>query len=226
MVYIILASFFVASDVLTNLVFGKFLSIHINHIIDFEVPAGTLVYPFTFLISDLITEIYNKNHAKRVVIASFFSIFFVVSLLQIIDHIPSASSSILTEDEFHRVFNLSFSSFCASSVAYLVSQLLDIQIYHKLKTLTSDRFLWLRNFLSISISQLVDTLLFFSIIMFLGIISKETFDKIIIPTFSIKVLWAVCEIPFFYLGVYLLRYINENIERRANKLTNYSTIQG
>ncbi len=211
MSYIVLACLFVASDVLATIVFGKFIGIHIGDFINIEAPAGTLIYPITFLISDIITEVYNKTYAKRVVLASFFCNFFVVMLLQIIDHIPAASISSLSNEEFHKVFNLSVSAFCASSVAYLASQLLDIQIYHTLKKWTSGRLMWMRNFLSVSISQLVDTAIFFSVLLILGIISKSVFTSIFISTFSLKVIWAVVDIPFFYIGVYLLRYINSTL---------------
>lgn len=205
MAYMILAAIFTASDIFSTLIFGKFLDIHLGNFINVEVPAGTLIYPITFLISDVITEVYSKEHAKRVVIASFFATLFVVILIKIIDYIPSASVSTLTNEEFHKVYSLSSSAFCASAMAYLCSQFLDIKIYHTLKMLTPNKYLWARNFLSSSTSQLMDTTVFFSVLYILGSLPLNVINIIFWPTFFLKAFWSIIDTPVFYLVIYLLK---------------------
>lgn len=203
--YILLASIFISSDICSTIVFCKFLDLHLNNLIHFETPAGTLIYPITFLISDIITEIYGKKHAKRVVVASFFANLYVVFLLKIIGALPATSFSLVNAAEFHKIFDLTSSAFFASSMAFLVSQLLDIQVFYFLKCITPDRFLWLRNGVSTILSQFIDTSIFFLILFILDVISINSISTIFLSTIAIKALLAVLDTPLFYIGIFLFK---------------------
>jgi uncharacterized integral membrane protein (TIGR00697 family) len=208
--YNILAAIFMASDICATIVFCKFLDLNIGGLFHFETPAGTLIYPITFLMSDIITEIYGKEQSKKVVLASFFANLYVVFLLKIVGLLPTTSFSIVSSVEFHKIFDLTSSAFFASSIAFLFSQFLDIQIFHSLKCMTPNRFLWLRNGVSTIISQFMDTSVFFLILFILGVIPIDSIFSIFLSTIVLKVVLAVLSTPFFYAGVFLLKKNTEH----------------
>jgi len=68
-IYLILASVFIASLVVSNLIFQKFFTFDFFGIYTFEISVGILPYPITFLVTDIISEIFGKKKANQVVIA-------------------------------------------------------------------------------------------------------------------------------------------------------------
>ena len=82
-IYLILGALFIASLVVSNLIFQKFFSFDFFGIYTFELSVGILPYPITFLITDLISEIYGKKRANDMVVigifASFFSMLIIIS---------------------------------------------------------------------------------------------------------------------------------------------------
>ena len=82
--YLILAGIFIASLVSCNLVFQKFFTWTPFGIYTFEISVGILPYPITFLVTDLISELYGKKKADHVVIAGLFSSVFVMGIILIV----------------------------------------------------------------------------------------------------------------------------------------------
>jgi len=80
-IYLILASVFIASLVVSNLIFQKFFSFNFLGWYNFEISVGILPYPITFLVTDLISEIYGKKKANQVVIAGIFASVFTMFLV-------------------------------------------------------------------------------------------------------------------------------------------------
>ena len=111
----------------------------------FELSVGILPYPITFLITDLISEIYGQKRANEVVIAGIFASFFSIGILLVASAAPAIPSSPIDDTTFTQVFSLSPLAVLASMIAYLSAQFVDIRIYHFWKKLTQGKHLWLRN---------------------------------------------------------------------------------
>ena len=161
-IYLYLAALFITSLVVSNLIFQKFFywypfdgKIFGSRL--FELSVGILPYPITFLITDLISEIYGKIAANRVVTAGIFASFFSMGILLIADYVPAMESSPVDNATFTQVFSLSPLAVLASMIAYLLAQFVDIRIYHFWKKLTNGKMLWLRNNFSTFASQFLDT---------------------------------------------------------------------
>jgi len=93
-----------------------------------------------------------------------------------------------------------------SMTAYLAAQLLDVKLFHFWKRVTRGRHLWLRNNASTMTSQLVDTIIVNSIFLGLGLgLAWEVVVKIIVASYLAKLLIALADTPFVYLGVWLVR---------------------
>ncbi|MDA9586975.1 queuosine precursor transporter [Flavobacteriaceae bacterium] len=208
--YLYLASLFITSLVVSNIIFQKFfywkpfeLSIFGNEL--FELSVGILPYPITFLITDLISEIYGKKKANQVVIAGIFASVFSMGIVLIADFVPALDNSPINDTIFSQVFALSPIAVLASMLAYLIAQFVDIRVYHFWKNKTEGRMLWLRNNFSTFSSQFIDTFLVISLLSLFGILDWKLFWGLVLSGFLFKILVALFDTPFLYLFVGIFR---------------------
>ena len=110
--YLILAGIFIASLVSCNLIFQKFFTWTPFGIYTFEISVGILPYPITFLVTDLISELYGKKKANQVVIAGLFASVFVMGIILIADAVPSTIWSPINDDIFTRFLDYRELLFC------------------------------------------------------------------------------------------------------------------
>lgn len=162
-------------------------------------------YPITFLITDLISEIYGKQRANDVVVIGIFASLFSLLIVLISNAVPATVWSPVGDVMFSTVFGSTAIAVTASMMAYLFAQFIDIQIYHFWKRVTKGNHLWLRNNFSTFSSQFVDTLIILLLLCSFNIIAWEQFQGLMISGFLFKVLIAICDTPFMYLGVYLFK---------------------
>jgi queuosine precursor transporter len=133
----------------------------------FAVAIGVLPYPLTFLCTDFISELYGRRRANLVVWVGLILNFWVMFILWIGGTLPGfetldQTGAVVADSAgrlpvFYEVRTLAFGAVAASMVAYLVAQLVDVQVFHFWKRLTRGKHLWLRNNGSTLVSQLVDT---------------------------------------------------------------------
>jgi len=221
-IYILLGSLFITSLVVSNLIFQKSFcwypfDIEVFGSKLFEISVGILPYPLTFLITDLISEIYGKKRANDIVVAGIFASLFSLLIIYVADIVPATSWSYVDDKTFQTVFGNSMIAVFASMLTYLFAQFVDIQIYHFWKRLTKGRHLWLRNNFSTWFSQFIDTFTIVLLLCSFGIIDWANFKGLLVSGFLFKVLVAACDTPFLYLGVYLFRKrfnlkVNEDID--------------
>ena len=207
--YLILSGIFIASLVSCNLIFQKFFEIEIwlpfvgNY--TFSQSVGLLPYPITFLVTDIISEIYGKDRANQVVTSGLVASIFMLVVVSLADIIPMAPWSPVDSDTFHKVFGLSAAAVFASMMAYLFAQYVDIRIFHFWKRLTNGKHLWLRNNASTVFSQFIDTSSVLFLLCFFGVIGWERFGVLLLNGFLFKVFFAAFDTPLVYMIVYYLR---------------------
>ena len=110
----------------------------------FELSVGILPYPITFLVTDLISEIYGKKKANEIVIAGIFASFFSLSIIYIANQVPAIDASPVDNETFTQVFYLSGIAVLSSMLAYLFANSLILGSII-LEKENSGRMLWLRN---------------------------------------------------------------------------------
>ena len=222
-----LSGIFLGSLTLLNVLgTSKFIdySFHFFNLdIPFVIAIGVLPYPFTFLCTDLISELYGRTKANQVVwmglILNVWVIFFVwiSGVLDppevLIDGLPEVSANgdqifIPQEYAFYQIRKLTMGATVASMVAYLTAQFIDVHIFHYLKTKTNGKKLWLRNNVSTLFSQLIDSVTVITITHFLvdglpkGEDGQLTHSLIyfIFSGYLFKLVIALVDtIPFYYL---------------------------
>lgn len=164
---------------------------------------GTISYSSLYLTTDLMSELYGKKSSKLAVLMGFLALFFTMAFMQItLWMTPSATD--FAQPALQTIFGLMPRLTAASIIAYLVSQNIDVNLYHFWKKLTNDKYLWLRNNGSTLISQFFDSVIFFHIAFF-GTMPYSQLWTLVISTYIFKLIIAVIDTPFMYLGVKLLK---------------------
>jgi uncharacterized integral membrane protein (TIGR00697 family) len=221
-IYLLLAALFITSLVVSNLIFQKFFywypfHLEIFGVKLFELSVGILPYPITFLITDIISEIYGKKRANQVVVAGIFASLFSLLIVLVSNAVPATPWSPVSDTMFTTVFGQTAIAVTASMMAYLFAQLIDIQIYHFWKGLTKGKHLWLRNNGSTFASQFIDTMTILLLLCSFEIIAWDKFMGLLLSGVIFKWLIALIDTPFMYLLVYLFKKrfnlkTNEEIE--------------
>ncbi len=204
-IYMILSALFIASLVVSNLIFQKFFYWDFFGIYTFEISVGILPYPVTFLITDIISEVYGKKKANQVVTTGIFASFFSLLIVYAADTVPATAWSPINDSLFARVFGATAIAVFASMAAYLLAQYIDIQLFHFWKKLTKGKHLWLRNNFSTFLSQFVDTFSVLFLLCSFGKIDWKLFGGLLLSGFLFKVLIAALDTPFLYAAVYGMR---------------------
>ena len=202
-IYLYLAATFIAALVVCNLIANKFITIDLGFK-TFIISAGVLPYPITFLITDILSEIYGKKKTARIVWAGFGASLFVLGVLLFAQQFTAIEASPVNDDTFNMVFGNSWRVIFASMSAYLCAQLVDVRIYHFWKEKTAGKHLWLRNNFSTVFSQLVDTTLVVCV-LFLGIRSNSEIIQFILDGWLFKMLCAFIDTPLLYASTAFIR---------------------
>jgi len=203
--YLILAGLFITSLVTSNLIFQKFFSWNPLGLYEFQLSVGIIAYPVTFLITDVISEVFGQRRAHRVVVAGVFASAFALIIIIVTSQANATDWSPLSNQEFSKAFSYTYIAVAASLAAYLLAQFLDVQIFHFWKRLTNGKHLWLRNNFSTFASQFVDTFTIISLLCIFEVIDWSLFFPLVINGFLFKVIFAALDTPVVYLLVYGLR---------------------
>lgn len=182
-----------------------------------SVPVGVIAYPFTFLATDLISELFGRKKAQMVVWIGFSMNIFMLLLMTVNHLLPDSNGISGGLSLFEGVYEFMVGNTIASMIAYLTAQTIDVRMFHFWKRLTSGRHLWLRNNGSTMVSQLVDSTAILSILYFAGNLGPEIdgfapLAILILNSYLFKFFFAAFDTPFFYAGVWLFRNYQEDPE--------------
>lgn len=180
---------------ITSLLIANVLSAKIVSFWGMVIPAAIVAYPLTFLMTDLIGEIWGKEQANKAVKLGFIcqiASLIMIGLAILLPVAPFADN----QAEFKSIMGQSFRVVAASLVAYYCSQSWDVWIFHKIRSM-STKHKWIRNNVSTMTSQMIDTAIFITI-AFIGVVPNIW--TMIISQYVIKVIYAALDtIPFYLL---------------------------
>ena len=162
---------------------------------------GNIVYATSFLVTDILSENYGKEEAKKAVWIGFFSLITMTILMNLALYFkPLAGDAFAntTHDSLSTIFNLMPRIAIASLSAYLISQRHDVWAFHFWKNrFPKDAHLWLRNNLSTMVSQLLDSIVF-TLIAFYGVFETKVLFEVFLTTYFLKFIVAAADTPFVY----------------------------
>ncbi len=163
------------------------------------VTLGNITYASSFLVTDILSENYDKKSAQKAVFIGFFSLTATVVIMNIaLQFKPNQFDFV--QDSLKTIFAILPRIALASLIAYAVSQFHDIAAYSFWKKrFPETRFIWLRNNASTMVSQLVDSVIF-TFIAFWGLLPQNEFFQIMVTTYVLKWVVAGIDTPFLYLA--------------------------
>lgn len=204
-IYIFLCVLFASIMVLINLIMKKAVSLPIAQVYVFEIPAGGLLYPLMFMITDLVAEFYGKEKARFCVRLAIVTNIFIALILTGITSLPATSWSKVNNDLFKLVFGSYALVFAANMISCYLAQLVDISLYLWIKKLTKEKWLWLRNNGSTAISLFVDTFLAVNFFAFLDVFPYDKKWEVFRNAYAYKFFATICMTPLFYLLVFTIK---------------------
>jgi len=206
-VYVILAGIFITNAVVAELIGGKLIDV-------FGVPMsiGILPWPIVFVSTDLINEYFGEKGVRKLSLITASLIAYTFLILYFAIKIPSTGISSVSTDQFKAVFGQSQWIIVGSIVAFLVSQLIDVTLFHFVKKKTGDKMIWLRSTGSTVISQLFDSFIVLGIAFWAtGIMTTEQYLKSGITGYFVKLIIAILMTPMIYLGHSLIeKYLKKD----------------
>ena len=196
-VYVILAGIFITNALVAELIGGKLI-----YIGDVVMSLGILPWPIVFITTDLINEYFGEKGVKKLSFITAGLIAYTFFLLLIGLQIPAVKGDgLITDEQFSAVFGQSMWIIVGSITAFLVSQLIDVTIFHFVKNRTGKKMIWLRSTGSTVISQFFDSFIVLGIAFWLpGKIDTKMFVASALTGYTVKLLIAVGLTPFIYLG--------------------------
>lgn len=201
--YLFLATLFITALIACNLIANKFIVVDLGFK-TFTISAGVLPYPITFLITDILSEIYGRKKTNQVVMMGFTALVFTLFILWLGSLFPAIDGSPVSNELYNTAFGNSWRVIMSSMVAYLFAQLVDVRLFHFWKDLTNGKHLWLRNNASTVLSQLVDTTLVV-LVLFAGVLPWSTVGQYIFDGWLFKALTALLDTPFLYASTWFIR---------------------
>lgn len=195
--YQLMSASFCVLIVMSNILSAKMVPLPL---LPLTIPAGLITYPLTFVLSDLVTEIFGAKRAKFMVYLGLGMSLLSLGIGQVGVVLPGLDGPL------EAVLGLSSLRVFASLTSYLTSQVVDVQLYAALKRRTGPRFLWLRSNGSTCVSQIVDTVMIDLIFLWWGLgMSMAQAGPIMLFSYVYKSLFSLACTPLFYLLVFLIR---------------------
>lgn len=189
---------------ITSLIASNTLGLKIVPFWFTHISTAIFMFPFVFITTDVIGEVYGKKLARYFVLAGFVStvLFIVYSFFSLMPPWDAAGSWL--QSSYDTVFGLSIRISIASVVAFIVGEYQDVITFFLVRDRLGEGNFWLRSNISNLWSQFLDTTLFMTI-AFYGVYSNDVLLGLIVTWWLFKVGVGVLYTPLSYLGIYLLR---------------------
>ena len=186
---------FVAILLLSNLIGASKLA----SVQGFTFGAGILFFPVSYVLGDVLTEVYGYANARRCVWAGFAALLFMAFMSWVVIKLPAAAGWD-GQAAYESVFGNTWRIVAASMLAFWAGEFVNSFVLAKLKILTAGKHLWTRTIGSTVFGQAVDSLIFYPI-AFLGIWSNAQVLTVMVTNWGLKVLWEALLTPVTYAVV-------------------------
>lgn len=153
----VISGLFVGILVLSNILAAKMIQISV-----FVFDGGTLLFPFSYILGDVLAEIYGHKTSKKIIWAGFFMLLFASANIYLVSSLPAESEWTL-QTAFDSIL-LQMPRITAGSLfGYLLGATLNSFVLNKIKTLTKNKYLWMRTIGSTLVGELLDSVIFVAI---------------------------------------------------------------
>lgn len=191
-VYFILGSFFITSLLISNIIAGKLINIA-----GLTMTAGVILFPITYIIGNIITEVYGFIKSRLIIWVGFACNIFMVFVFMLAIELPSPSYW-SHENSYELVLGTTPKIVIASLIAYLLGEFTNSVVLSKLKVITKGRWLWLRTICSSIAGEGLDTVIFITVV-FHSIVPQNVLLQMIVFQYILKVSYQSIFTPVTYL---------------------------
>ena len=188
---------------ITSLITANIISVKLIKVLGMVLPAGIIIFPISYIIGDVLTEVYGYAQARKVIWLGFFCNLILVIALWIGKVIPPAP---FWEGQaaYERILGYAPRLLAASFLAYLVGEFLNAYVLAKMKIATKGRWLWTRTIGSTLVGQGLDSLVFITL-AFIGTIPPKTLALAIFTQWIVKSAYEAAATPLTYISVNFLK---------------------
>ena len=235
--------FFILSGIfITNAIIAEILGTKIfefDFILNFNMSVGVIIWPVVFITTDIINEYFGKKGIKKI---SYFTILLIIYVFIIIymstkltpnnywlniNSVDNHGNPFNIDYAYNIIFLQSTGIIIGSIIAFLIAQILDVIVFHKLKKMTKGKFIWLRATGSTLISQFIDSFVVLFIAFYLlahndKVWSLSQVFSVGFDNYTFKFIIAILITPLIYLAHYLIdSYMGEALAKKCkNRASN------
>ena len=192
----------------------------------FTLTCGVILWPFEFVITDIINEFYGPKAVRRISITAVILISYAFVMYFIAIALPPAKAWLSSSHEqgveniqtsFRAIFGQNMRIILGSLVAFLVSQAVDVFVFQKIKKVTGNKKLWLRATGSTLVSQLVDSYIVL-FIAFTGLFSWQLILAVGLMNYLYKFVMAIILTPVIYLVEQrIAKYVGDEVAQQMKR---------
>lgn len=187
----------------TCLIISNIIAVKIGAFGNYFLPVAVILFPITYIIGDILTEVYGYNAARRAIWTGFVCNLIAVIAIYIAMKIPSAPF-FENQKAFEQILGFAPRLLAASFVAYLVGQFANSVVLAKMKIKTNGKHLWMRTIGSTIVGEGLDSLIFITL-AFYGVMPVSAIGGLIITQWIFKTLFEVVLTPATYAVVGYLK---------------------
>lgn len=195
--------FLIATISIACLIVSNIIAVKIVNLFGLILPAAVLIFPLSYVLGDVLTEVYGYAKARLVIWLGFFANLLVVIFIKVAEILPPASFWV-HQSAYSTILGYTPRILFASFIAYLVGKFLNSFTLSKLKIFTKGRWLWIRTITSTFVGQFADSFIFISVAFF-GNIPLNALLKMIIIQWLFKVSYETLATPGTYVIVGFLK---------------------
>jgi len=201
--------------------------------LSFVLTCGVLLWPLEFVITDIVNEFFGPKAVRRISITAVILISYAFLMYYLAIGLPPADVWLASsgkqgvqniQDSFSAIFGQNMRIIIGSLVAFLVSQIVDVTVFHRIKKTTGDKHLWLRATGSTLVSQLVDSY----IVLFIAFSAYFSWQQILavgLMNYIYKATVAILLTPLIYwiekgIGRYVGHDVAHKMKREAMGVEN------
>jgi uncharacterized integral membrane protein (TIGR00697 family) len=183
----------------TTLVVSNVIAVKLFEVGGLVLPAGVVIFPLSYIVGDVLTEVYGYARARRVIWLGFACNLLAVVAIWVAIALPPAGFWASSQAAYETVLGFTPRLLVASFAAYLVGEFANAAVLAKMKVATRGRYLWMRTIGSTLIGQAVDSLIFYPL-AFYGMPDwpVAALGAVMLSQFVLKVGWEVLLTPVTY----------------------------
>lgn len=196
--FVVVVAVFITSLITANIIAVKLISIF-----GLILPAGTIIFPLSYIFGDILTEVYGYRQARWVIWLGFLCNLLTVTAIWVAQLLP-APSFWDGQAAYERILGFTPRLLFASFLAYLVGEFANSFVLAKMKIATNGRWLWMRTIGSTMVGEGLDSLVFISV-AFVGIVPLSSLPAIIVTQWLAKTAYEILATPLTYVVVNFLK---------------------